>query len=97
MIHSNRVGLDLRLARGLTAYLSSTIVDLFFRQFSGHTQVNAGDLRILPFPDKGLLLELAQFHDGKSVNRNLVDQRLEKVFSANFGVTSPNPVEIARP
>ena len=43
-------GLELVLARGLAAYLNSTLVDAFFRQFNGHTQVNATDLRSLPYP-----------------------------------------------
>lgn len=93
VIHSGRQGLDLQLAKGLTVYLSSTIVDLYFRQFSGHTQVNAGDLRILPFPENKLVQALASFHDGKRVNTSLVDQQIEKVFRDEFGIISPNPVE----
>ena len=38
------------LAYGLAAYLNTTNVDRFFRQFSGHTQVNAGDLLMLRYP-----------------------------------------------
>jgi adenine-specific DNA-methyltransferase len=35
----------------LTAYLSSKTIDLYFRRFSGHTQINAADLNSLPVPD----------------------------------------------
>jgi adenine-specific DNA-methyltransferase len=46
------------LAKGLSAYLNSTIVDAYFRQFNGHTQVNATDLRSLPYPAIEQLREL---------------------------------------
>ena len=49
--HKNHEGLNLDIAKGLAAYLNSTIVDTIFRHFSGHTQVNAVDLRKLPYPD----------------------------------------------
>jgi adenine-specific DNA-methyltransferase len=48
--HDGEAGLNAELAKGLTAYLNSTFVDEFFRQFSGHTQVNATDLRSLRYP-----------------------------------------------
>lgn len=38
------------MARGLTMFLNSTMVDTYFREFNGHTQVNAGDLRSLRYP-----------------------------------------------
>lgn len=50
VIHQNRNGLDIELARGLCAYLNSQAVDDYFRTFSGHTQVNATDLRRLKYP-----------------------------------------------
>ena len=43
------------LARGLVAYLNSTFVDAYFRQFNGHTQVNATDLRNLKYPTRAQL------------------------------------------
>ncbi len=48
------------LAKGLAAYLNSTIVDKYFRQFNGHTQVNATDLRCLHYPQKTRLEGLGQ-------------------------------------
>ncbi|MGE0142108.1 MAG: Eco57I restriction-modification methylase domain-containing protein [Planctomycetota bacterium] len=48
--HANGDGLSKVLAKGLAAFLNSTLVDQFFRQFNGHTQVNAGDLRNLRYP-----------------------------------------------
>lgn len=48
--HSGGQGLPHDLARGLSLFLNSTAVDQYFRQFSGHTQVNATDLRNLHYP-----------------------------------------------
>jgi adenine-specific DNA-methyltransferase len=50
--HEKGHGLPLDLARGLTIYLNSSLVDGYFRQFSGHTQVNAADLRNIPYPTR---------------------------------------------
>ncbi|WP_129670838.1 BsuBI/PstI family type II restriction endonuclease [Candidatus Chloroploca sp. Khr17] len=59
-IHNQRRGIDYHLARGLTAFLNSTFVDTFFRQFNGHTQVNATDLRTLRYPDRDQLIALGR-------------------------------------
>jgi adenine-specific DNA-methyltransferase len=50
--HVNGRGLTMHLAKGLAAFLNSTVVDVYFRQFNGHTQVNATDLRSLNYPTK---------------------------------------------
>lgn len=57
--HVNGGGLDKDIARGLTVFLNSSMVDEFFRQFSGHTQVNATDLRRLRYPNREQLRCLA--------------------------------------
>lgn len=67
--HQNGAGLDMTLAKGLSAYLNSSVVDQHFRRFSGHTQVNATDLRTLPYPDKATLLRI-----GKRVKPEPMDQ-----------------------
>ena len=56
--HKNGKGLDLNLARGLVLYLNSTIVDSYFRQMSGHTQVNSSDLARLFYPSTEDLVSL---------------------------------------
>lgn len=53
--HQNGKGLPLTLAKGLTAFLNSNLVDSYFRQFNGHTQVNATDLRSLKYPSRSEL------------------------------------------
>jgi adenine-specific DNA-methyltransferase len=59
-LHSSGHGLDADLAFGLAAYLNSTVVDVYFRQFNGHTQVNAGDLRMMRFPNVETLREIGR-------------------------------------
>jgi adenine-specific DNA-methyltransferase len=56
--HLKGQGLPALLARGLAAYLNSSLVDRYFRRFNGHTQVNATDLRSLPYPSEAQLLAL---------------------------------------
>jgi adenine-specific DNA-methyltransferase len=58
--HVNGRGLPMSLAKGLAAFLNSTVVDTYFRQFNGHTQVNATDLRSLNFPTKVELEKLGR-------------------------------------
>ncbi len=59
-------GLDKYLAYGMVVWLNTTWLDEKFRVFSGHTQVNATDLRNLPYPsaeqlaDMGRKIELEQ-------------------------------------
>jgi adenine-specific DNA-methyltransferase len=58
--HLRGAGLPATVAKGLAAFLNSTLVDSYFRQFSGHTQVNATDLRSLQYPVWGKLLALGR-------------------------------------
>jgi adenine-specific DNA-methyltransferase len=60
VIHRGKEGLTKTLALGLAAYLNSKQVDRYFRIFNGHTQVNATDLRGLPFPPKEELERLGR-------------------------------------
>jgi adenine-specific DNA-methyltransferase len=60
VFHSEGQGLDPELAAGLVAYLNSDLVDEFVRQFNGHTQINATDLRKLRYPTPDQLRELGR-------------------------------------
>ncbi|HUY51485.1 MAG TPA: hypothetical protein VMV92_38245 [Streptosporangiaceae bacterium] len=60
VFHCKGKGLDEDLARGLCLWLNSSPVDVFFRTFSGHTQVNATDLRSLPYPSREQLTRLSE-------------------------------------
>ena len=50
VFHMRGHGLQRDVAIGLSYWLNSSIVDRYFRTFSGHTQVNATDLRTLRYP-----------------------------------------------
>lgn len=56
--HSNGGSLDILTARGLWMFLNSTMVDSYFRQFNGSTQVNATDLRYIKYPSKDKMRQL---------------------------------------
>jgi len=60
VIHQAGEGLDRNLAVGLSLWLNSTPIDDYFRTFSGHTQVNATDVRTLPFPSGDVLASLGR-------------------------------------
>lgn len=72
--HVNGGGLSMNLAKGLAAFLNSTVVDTFFRQFSGHTQVNATDLRALRYPSRAELDQLGAIIGDPATNQQDVDE-----------------------
>lgn len=78
-IHSNGYGLDSELAVGVAIWLNSNLVDSFFRTFSGHTQVNATDLRSLPMPDRQTLISLAQLTEGSLPDQATIDSLVDSV------------------
>jgi adenine-specific DNA-methyltransferase len=84
VLHASGVGLDRELARGLAAFLNSTFVDLVFRQFSGHTQVNATDLRSLRFPTATTLRRL-----GGQVPVGCSQREIDDVVDAAVGMAGP--------
>lgn len=61
VFHSNKKALPELLARGLSVYLNSTVVDNAFRRFNGHTQVNATDLRSMKYPSRQALINLGKW------------------------------------
>lgn len=79
VIHEGRRGLDLETARGLAAFLNSTLVDACFRAFSGHTQVNATDLRQLRFPSREQLRRFGHWVGGRRLTQAEIDDYLQRM------------------
>ena len=71
-------GLPAGLAKGLALYLNSTIIDRYFRLFSGHTQVNATDLRKMPYPTNEQLLRLGAYVKESMPDQETIDAIIEK-------------------
>ena len=76
--HKEGRGLAADLAKGLAVYLNSTIVDQYFRLFSGHTQVNATDLRKMPYPTHEQLLRLSKYVKETMPDHETIDDIMEK-------------------
>ncbi|MDR0826698.1 MAG: Eco57I restriction-modification methylase domain-containing protein [Desulfovibrio sp.] len=82
VFHCRKKGLDKNLAYGLVIYLNSSFIDSLFRRFNGHTQVNATDLRALPYPSTKTLMELGVWaRDQKELTQEAIEQHLEVVLA----------------
>lgn len=67
--HAKGSSLPPNLAKGLAVYLNSSLFDHYFRLFSGHTQVNATDLRKIRYPSREQLMRL-----GRRIKQRLPEQ-----------------------
>lgn len=77
VFHAKRKGLGLDLCAGLATYLNSTAVDDYFRRFSGHTQVNATDLRLLQYPPRETLEKIGQWARGSGeLSQTVIDEHM---------------------
>jgi hypothetical protein len=79
VFHDDKHGLPENLAHGLAAYLNTTAVDNQFRRFSGHTQVNATDLRLMKYPSRRTLLALGKWVVAQS---DLTQEQLDNQLAA---------------
>ncbi len=78
VFHRDGSGLSQDLAWGLCAYLNSSLVDRLFRQFNGHTQVNATDLRSLPYPSSDILATIGRLVRARwPLSQETLDERVE--------------------
>jgi adenine-specific DNA-methyltransferase len=78
VIHQDKHPLPEDIARGLTVYLNSTVVDLYFRRFNGHTQVNATDLRTMRFPSLDALTKLGAWSKMQSqLTQEQIDTKID--------------------
>lgn len=80
VFHQAKQGLPEDLARGLVVYLNTTMIDEYFRRFSGHTQVNATDLRQLKYPSRDALIELGQWAAAHpEITQEQLDNKIESI------------------
>jgi len=80
VFHSGKKGIDTNVAHGLSLFLNSTAVDDYFRRFSGHTQVNATDLRLLRYPEVAELELLGQWSRMQDhLTQETIDAKVEAV------------------
>lgn len=73
VLHRNKAGLPADVARGLAVYLASAFADSWLRRFSGHTQVNAGDLRALRYPSLETLAAWGKGIEGELPAQSEID------------------------
>lgn len=77
LFHENKHGLPEALARGLTVFLNTTAVDEHFRRFSGHTQVNATDLKLMKYPSRDTLIQLGEWAmKQRTLTQDQIDAKL---------------------
>jgi adenine-specific DNA-methyltransferase len=77
-VHCGHKGLERNVALGLATWLNSTVFDTAFRQFSGHTQVNATDLRSMRFPAVDTLRELGRAAGTPTTDQTIIDDLVDR-------------------
>jgi len=60
--HIGKKGINRKIAIGLYVFLNSDYLDNIFRDFSGHTQVNATDLKNIKYPSQDQLIQIANIY-----------------------------------
>lgn len=79
VFHDHHRGLSEYMAKGLSLYLNITMVDKIFRQFSGHTQVNATDLKLMKYPSREALISLGKVADEVGTTQEQIDMAVLRV------------------
>lgn len=76
--HAGGKGLPEQMAKGLALYLNSSLFDRHFRLFSGHTQVNATDLKKMTYPNREQLMRLGLHVQDRMPEQEMIDTILEE-------------------
>ncbi len=92
VFHQNKEGLPLDVSKGIAVFLNSSLVDSYFRQFNGHTQVNASDLRKIRYPDRGTLKKLGSIVGTSFPTQDEIDELLEREIQKMAKINSNNPI-----
>ena len=93
VFHVQGRGLSRELANGLSIYLNASLVDIFFRQFNGHTQVNAADLRCLPYPSREQLIRIGQHYSNTIPAQDKIDHIIEQEVLSMAKKKTTDPVK----
>ncbi|TSA48050.1 MAG: SAM-dependent methyltransferase [Deltaproteobacteria bacterium] len=75
--HAGGKGMPEQMAKGLALYLNASLFDCHFRLFSGHTQVNATDLRKMTYPSRDQLMRLGLHVQDRMPDQETIDKILE--------------------
>jgi len=89
VFHNNQRGLPVQLATGLNIFLNSSLVDRYFRQFNGHTQVNATDLRSLKYPDRETMERIGRTAGDATLSQQEIDAIIENEITAMTDEENP--------
>jgi len=80
LFHEHGRGLPEALAHGLVVFLNTSAVDDYFRQWSGHTQVNATDLKLMKYPPRETLMSLGHWAmQQPTLTQEQMDAKLESL------------------
>jgi adenine-specific DNA-methyltransferase len=93
VLHAGGDGLNEKLAKGLAVFLSSTLVDIYFRHFSGHTQVNAADIQMFRYPSRETLERIGSYVGEIFPSQKEIDDLIEKELHKMSNLTTPDPVK----
>lgn len=78
VFHIKKKGMEADLARGLNVFLNCTLLDRYYRQFGGHTQVNATDLRSIHYPNAEVLRKIGKEVGNKFLSQEEIDQIINR-------------------
>lgn len=78
VFHVKKVGMEENVARGLCIYLNCTLLDKYYRQFGGHTQINASDLRSIHYPSLDVLRKMGKELGDEIINQSKIDEIINR-------------------
>lgn len=93
VFHFKKVGMDADLARGLFVYLNCTLLDKYYRQFGGHTQVNASDLRSIHYPSLEMLRKIGRELGDEIPNQDQIDEIINRELDLMTEGKSTDPLK----
>jgi len=96
VFHREKCGFEEDLAKGLFVYLNSSLLDKYYRQFGGHTQVNANDLKSINYPSLETLLRMGSKLLEPNIEQGEIDKILDLEIENMTSDDSTNPLELEK-